>query len=276
MYENRHGRFTAIDPLLASGKSANPQTFNRYVYVMNNPLIFTDPSGMQINTNPQINTNEAVEEDPTPIVIRTAICDSFWCKMRRGFNQLVRSIIGSDNPYQDEEQAYQERKRTGSDKQVGNAVKNYTNDVDKVTNAVVEVEPTGIGLVTKVTVKNSVGEATDMELVGAYGNLTINTVLAILPGGKGAKVAVSRVSGWVERKIFNGLDEAIKKKVVAAIQKGIVGPTGEQGIIKLSESEAKKTGYTHKIKILGKGGDIRIYGRQGENGHIIFDTIDRH
>ena len=25
MYENRHGRFTAIDPLLASGKSANPQ-----------------------------------------------------------------------------------------------------------------------------------------------------------------------------------------------------------------------------------------------------------
>lgn len=27
MYENRHGRFTAVDPLLASGKSANPQTF---------------------------------------------------------------------------------------------------------------------------------------------------------------------------------------------------------------------------------------------------------
>ncbi|MBK8150806.1 MAG: RHS repeat protein [Acidobacteria bacterium] len=33
MYENRHGRFTAVDPLLASGKSANPQTFNRFVYV---------------------------------------------------------------------------------------------------------------------------------------------------------------------------------------------------------------------------------------------------
>ncbi|MCZ2391539.1 MAG: hypothetical protein LC113_10735 [Acidobacteria bacterium] len=29
MYENRFGRFTAVDPLLASGKSANPQTFNR-------------------------------------------------------------------------------------------------------------------------------------------------------------------------------------------------------------------------------------------------------
>ncbi len=47
MYENRHGRFTAVDPLLASGKSTNPQTFNRYTYCLNNPLIFTDPSGLQ-------------------------------------------------------------------------------------------------------------------------------------------------------------------------------------------------------------------------------------
>ncbi len=45
MYENRFGRFTAVDPLLASGKSANPQTFNRYPYVGNNPVIITDPSG---------------------------------------------------------------------------------------------------------------------------------------------------------------------------------------------------------------------------------------
>jgi RHS repeat-associated protein len=39
MYQNLHGRFTAIDPLLASGKSRDPQTFNRYVYVLNNPLV---------------------------------------------------------------------------------------------------------------------------------------------------------------------------------------------------------------------------------------------
>ena len=51
MYENRYGRFTAIDPLLASGKSANPQTFNRYVYVLNNPLLLTDPTGLQAATD---------------------------------------------------------------------------------------------------------------------------------------------------------------------------------------------------------------------------------
>ncbi|MBK7708313.1 MAG: hypothetical protein IPJ30_21800 [Acidobacteria bacterium] len=45
MYENRHGRFTAVDPLLASGKSANPQTFNRFVYGLNNPIVMIDSDG---------------------------------------------------------------------------------------------------------------------------------------------------------------------------------------------------------------------------------------
>jgi RHS repeat-associated protein len=54
MYNSNHGRFTAVDPLLASGKSANPQTFNRYVYVMNRPLVLSDPSGMQAASNPSL------------------------------------------------------------------------------------------------------------------------------------------------------------------------------------------------------------------------------
>lgn len=45
MYENRFGRFTAVDPLLASGKSINPQTFNRFACVLNNPLVFRDVDG---------------------------------------------------------------------------------------------------------------------------------------------------------------------------------------------------------------------------------------
>jgi RHS repeat-associated protein len=45
-YDNRYARFTAVDPLLASGKSADPQTFNRYAYVQNNPLVLIDPTGM--------------------------------------------------------------------------------------------------------------------------------------------------------------------------------------------------------------------------------------
>jgi RHS repeat-associated protein len=45
-YGNKAGRFTSVDPLLASGLSSNPQTFNRYVYVVNNPLTLVDRDGM--------------------------------------------------------------------------------------------------------------------------------------------------------------------------------------------------------------------------------------
>lgn len=44
-YNNQHARFTAVDPLLASGKSDNPQSFNRYVYCRNNPFIYVDKDG---------------------------------------------------------------------------------------------------------------------------------------------------------------------------------------------------------------------------------------
>jgi RHS repeat-associated protein len=47
MYQNMHGRFTAIDPLLDSADLTNPQTFNRYIYTSNNPINFTDPSGLK-------------------------------------------------------------------------------------------------------------------------------------------------------------------------------------------------------------------------------------
>src|SRR2546423_1839399 len=44
-YGSPQGRFTSPDPLLASAKRINPQTWNRYSYGNNNPLRFTDPDG---------------------------------------------------------------------------------------------------------------------------------------------------------------------------------------------------------------------------------------
>jgi RHS repeat-associated protein len=40
------GRFTSPDPLLNSAKPWEPQSWNRYSYVDNNPLRFTDPYGL--------------------------------------------------------------------------------------------------------------------------------------------------------------------------------------------------------------------------------------
>ena len=40
------GRFTTPDPLMASAKASNPQTWNRYAYALNKPLRYVDPDGL--------------------------------------------------------------------------------------------------------------------------------------------------------------------------------------------------------------------------------------
>jgi RHS repeat-associated protein len=44
-YNSKLGRFNTVDPLMASADIINPQTFNRYAYVGNNPVNITDPTG---------------------------------------------------------------------------------------------------------------------------------------------------------------------------------------------------------------------------------------
>jgi len=53
MYQNEHGRFTAVDPLMSSADLGTPQTFNRYAYTSNNPVNYTDPSGLTWCRNSQ-------------------------------------------------------------------------------------------------------------------------------------------------------------------------------------------------------------------------------
>jgi RHS repeat-associated protein len=45
-YENRSGRWTSPDPYGGSMSITNPQSFNRYSYVQNDPLNFVDPTGL--------------------------------------------------------------------------------------------------------------------------------------------------------------------------------------------------------------------------------------
>ena len=47
-FSGAQGRFTSPDPLSASRKASNPQTWNRYTYALKNPLKFVDPDGLEV------------------------------------------------------------------------------------------------------------------------------------------------------------------------------------------------------------------------------------
>ena len=44
-YSAHHARFTSVDPVISEGNITVPQRWNRYVYVLNNPLRYVDPDG---------------------------------------------------------------------------------------------------------------------------------------------------------------------------------------------------------------------------------------
>lgn len=45
-YSSTQGRFTSPDPMNSSGIPLLPQSWNRYSYTINNPLLYTDPEGL--------------------------------------------------------------------------------------------------------------------------------------------------------------------------------------------------------------------------------------
>jgi RHS repeat-associated protein len=45
-YGNGLGRFTGVDPVLESAKATSPQSWNRFIYCINNPNRYVDPSGL--------------------------------------------------------------------------------------------------------------------------------------------------------------------------------------------------------------------------------------
>ncbi|MGJ5813326.1 RHS repeat-associated core domain-containing protein [Paludibaculum fermentans] len=47
-FSGAQGRFTTPDPLMASARASNSQTWNRYAYALNNPLRYVDPDGMDV------------------------------------------------------------------------------------------------------------------------------------------------------------------------------------------------------------------------------------
>ena len=64
-YDSSSGRWTSPDPYTASMTIANPQSFNRYSYVGNDPVNMRDPSGLMTKEGqPDPDTADAKDEPP--------------------------------------------------------------------------------------------------------------------------------------------------------------------------------------------------------------------
>jgi RHS repeat-associated protein len=116
-YNPAHGRFTTVDPLMASASPNNPQTWNRYIYVGNNPLNITDPTGLSWYYNSAedrykwFGDNDTVEDGFKTVVGTQGNDDrgvgSFVYQTENGWTRL--------NPYTNSFQTFDTRDAATSD-----------------------------------------------------------------------------------------------------------------------------------------------------------------
>ena len=130
-YASTQGRFTSADPLQASARRRNPQTWNRYTYGLNNPLRFTDPDG------------ENSVDESGDVYLRTKIKTTEVIVQERGGGQIVReakiTITESQTDYVGDKGTVIQSEPTQTSAtavDTGNGVLNYSQDQrDKMANA---------------------------------------------------------------------------------------------------------------------------------------------
>ena len=83
------GRFLIPDPLMASAKTTNPQSWNRYIYTLNNPLRYVDPDGLDVPA-------ECVEDTNCAIVVNLNVIYDSTVNNGQGFTNEQKSEFKQD------------------------------------------------------------------------------------------------------------------------------------------------------------------------------------
>ncbi len=90
-YDEELGRFLSVDPLMAKSPSVSP-----YVYCSDDPVNFTDPSGMQ--TRP-LDANRLRQDQLARAYSRMGLCDDGWLATGLGalfIGTIIRREPGTD------------------------------------------------------------------------------------------------------------------------------------------------------------------------------------
>ena len=91
-YASRTGRFTTVDPLMdVEGALFNPQQWNRYAYVSNNPLRYRDPDGRR-----QEGAMHALERDIQALHAGHITLEEYHARIRaRGAGAIIGGVIAA-------------------------------------------------------------------------------------------------------------------------------------------------------------------------------------
>jgi len=87
-YNRKHSRFDQADPYEGSYSLTDPQSFNRYSYVQNDPVINTDPTGLFCPAG-------GCEPSPEPQADYSVLWELFWGRMGRRLEQ-PDVVVGGD------------------------------------------------------------------------------------------------------------------------------------------------------------------------------------
>src|SRR5262249_13947265 len=88
------GRFASVDPIVTidmKGLGRLPQNLNCYAYAHNNPLKYTDPTGLEVTVT--TTENKKTEEKTTAIKVTGAIIDETAAKLSNQDLKEVRDRI---------------------------------------------------------------------------------------------------------------------------------------------------------------------------------------
>jgi RHS repeat-associated protein len=85
-YQNQTGRFTTADPVIGVERALmEPQLWNRYVYVTNNPLRYKDSDGRQ---------RDALDEDVRALLAKQITVEEYNARIQaRGFGTALGALV---------------------------------------------------------------------------------------------------------------------------------------------------------------------------------------
>lgn len=115
-YSSELGRFIQADPIL--GSIQDPLTLNRYVYVKNNPLKFTDPTGNVVKEDPSVAKLEA-ENPAFKKAMENLRKTDLYKKIDAKKNYLWEIKVVSRKDAQVKEENRKIKQKTGKDVTVG-------------------------------------------------------------------------------------------------------------------------------------------------------------